>query len=301
MSGTSPVSLAPVLVGTAGWSYPDWEDVVYPRAERNRLAFMSRYLDCIEINTSFYRPLSPRLAEKWLRDVSDNERFRFTAKLWSRFTHQTDEPYSKDDVRTFESGLRPLVGAGRLTALLVQFPFFFRDSEGSRDLLRRIADDFGGYRRVLEVRDISWSAPEAMEFIVGLGYETACLDMPLTTRSYRERAPVAREIGYLRLHGRNREAWFSRDAGRDERYDYLYSDSEMDDIIGRVEKMREVARLVVVIWNNHFRGKAAVNALQTLHRLLGEKVEVPELLRRSYPQLERIARTGGGPLFGRGA
>jgi len=293
------VPLAPVLVGTAGWSYADWEEVVYPRAERNKLAFMSRYLDCVEINSSFYRPFSPRLAEKWLRDVSDNERFRFTAKLWSRFTHQREEPYARSEVELFEKGLRPLEEASRLAGVLVQFPFFFRDREENRELLRRIAEDFAGYRRVLEVRDVSWSAPEAIEFITGLGYNVACLDMPLSARSFRESALVTGDLGYLRLHGRNRDAWFSRDAGRDERYNYLYSEAEMDGIMERVERMRRVARLVIVIWNNHFRGKAAVNAFQTLHRLLGGKVDVPELLRRCYPELERIARTEGGSLFGR--
>lgn len=53
-----------LLVGVAGWSYDDWKDVVYPAGKRRKLAFMSRYVDCIEINTSFYRPVSPGLAEK---------------------------------------------------------------------------------------------------------------------------------------------------------------------------------------------------------------------------------------------
>ncbi len=295
---------APVLVGIAGWSYPDWEDVVYPRGERNKLAYVSRYLDCVEINTSFYRPVAPRYAEKWVRDVSQNERFQFTAKLWSRFTHQTGEPYTDNDVKTCKAGLGPLKDAGKLAGLLIQFPFFFRDSPESRDLLKRIADDFAEYQRVLEVRDISWSDPEALEFITDLGMNVACLDMPLSKRSFKEEALTTGDMGYLRLHGRNREAWFSKDAGRDERYNYLYSDAEMDQVYRRIEKLREVARLVVVIWNNHFRGKATVNAFQTLHRLLAGrepsgqtsgKVNVPALLRRHYPQLQSISRSTGGP------
>ncbi len=110
---------------------------------------------------------------------------------------------------------------------------------------------------------------------------------------------VTGDMGYLRLHGRNREAWFSKDAGRDDRYNYLYSDAEIDQVMDRVEKMRQIARLVIVIWNNRFRGKAAVNAFQTLHRLLGKKVYVPALLRQFYPQLNPISRSGGGLLFER--
>ena len=288
-----------MLVGVAGWSYGDWEDVVYPRSERDKLAYMARYLDCIEINTSFYRPVAPRMAEKWLRSIAQNPRFRFTAKLWQRFTHQTEEEYAPKDVEVFTEGLRPLTDAGKLMALLVQFPFFFRDSLLSRDLLSRIAGDFADYPRVLEVRDVSWSEPEALEFIRDLDMNIACLDMPLSKSAFRETALVTGPLGYLRMHGRNREAWFSKDAGRDEKYNYLYSGAELDQIIGRVEKMREVARLVVVIWNNHFRGQAAVNAFQALSRLLGRRVSVPELLRKSYPELRAISQEEGGSLFER--
>ena len=75
-----------VLVGVAGWSYEDWKGVVYPPGERDKLSYMARYVNCIEINSSFYRPFPPRYAGKWLRDVSANDAFRFTAKLWRGFT-----------------------------------------------------------------------------------------------------------------------------------------------------------------------------------------------------------------------
>ena len=105
------------------------------------------------------------------------------------------------------------------------------------------------------------------------------------------------EIGYLRMHGRNYDAWFSKDAGRDEKYDYLYSEDELDSIMERIEKLREGARLVVVIWNNHFRGKAVTNAFQSLHHLLGEKLSVPPVLLKANPGLKNIAREEEGQLF----
>jgi uncharacterized protein YecE (DUF72 family) len=279
---------APILVGTAGWSYPDWNDVVYPRAERNKLAWMAQYLDCVEINNSFYRPFTARIGERWVRDVESNPRFRFAAKLWKRFTHETEEPFTQKEVEAAREGLDILREAGKLAAVLLQFPFFFRDSDRNRDLLQRIAEGFREYPNVLEVRDVSWSKPEGIEFITRLGLNLACLDMPLARTSFKEWARVTGPIGYLRLHGRNREAWFSKQAGRDERYDYLYSDSELDQIIRRATEMRNAAQLVVLIWNNHFRGKAAVNALQTLHHVLGGKVAVPELLLREYPELASV-------------
>lgn len=316
-----------ILVGVAGWSYDDWRDIVYPATEKDKLAWMTRFLDCIEINTSFYRPIRARVAEKWLRDVSGNERFTFTAKLWSEFTHNTKDPYPEGEVATVKEGFAPLMDAGRLTAILIQFPFFFRDTAQNRDRLRRIAEDFAEFPRVLEVRDSSWAQPEALDFIEKRGLNVACLDMPWASTSFKADAVVTGQIGYLRLHGRNYDAWFRKatpspsagerggsaqsasresgapapartaSAGRDEKYDYLYSEQEMDGIVRRIERLREAARRVVAIWNNHFRGKAMVNALQSIHRLLGEKVNVPEPLLKAYPDLKGIARPPKGQLF----
>ncbi len=288
---------APVLVGVAGWSYEDWKDVVYPAAQRNKLEFISRYLDCIEVNVSFYRPLSGRMTAKWLADVGERNDFHFTAKLWQRFTHQTDSAFTDADVRAYTEGLKPLQEAGKLLAVLVQFPFYFRDSEDSRALLSRIAESFPEYTKVLEVRDRSWATPEALAFVKANHFNIACLDMPLTGSSFREAALVTGPVGYLRLHGRNRDAWFSKDAGRDERYDYLYSQDEMDQVFRRIEQMRKLAQRLVVIWNNHYRGKALVNACQALFGLKGEKVEVPPLLKQAYPALDSIARPESGQLF----
>ncbi len=286
-----------VLVGVAGWSYQDWKGVVYPRRERNNLSFMARFLDCVEINSSFYRPFSARVAEKWLRDVSRNERFTFAAKLWSRFTHEVNEPYPDSAVDGVREGFAALQDAGRLSGILIQFPFHFRDARANRERLRRIAEDFAGFPGILEVRDDSWARPEALEFISGLKLSIACLDMPLTHRSFREKAVVTGPIGYLRLHGRNYETWFSKEAGRDDRYNYLYSDEELGSVLERIERLRDMAERAVVIWNNHYRGQAVVNALESLHRIRGERVEVPPLLAETYPRLREIAREQQGGLF----
>jgi uncharacterized protein YecE (DUF72 family) len=292
-----PMALREVIVGTAGWSYDDWNNVVYPSGERDKLRFLSRFVDCIEINTSFYRPVSPRMSQKWLFDVKENEDFRFTAKLWRRFTHETGEAFSGEDVRVYEEGVKPLAESGKLLGLLVQFPFFFRDSKENRDILRRIADAFPERERILEVRDVSWSEEEAMGFVKSLGYSVACLDMPLTAGSFKERSLVTGSIGYLRLHGRNRNAWFSKKAGRDEKYDYLYTDEELDAIMDRILEMKGKSDLLVVVWNNHFRGKAVANAVQAKARLSGGRVDVPELLVGAYPELEVIAEQPKGTLF----
>ena len=291
------MSDTPVLVGVAGWSYDDWKGVVYPAGEKDKLRYLADYLDCIEINSSFYRPFSAGTAEKWVSSVSGNERFRFTAKAWSRLTHERQPPYTAEDREAFNEGLRPLSEAGRLMAVLLQFPFFFVNTPPNRDHLARLAQDFAEYPMALEVRDSSWDTPEALDFIRGIGLNIACLDMPISRNAFSAHAVVTGDIAYLRLHGRNSREWFRMGAERNDKYNYLYGEDELTGILERVEKLRDVAAAVVAVWNNHYRGKAAVNAFQTLNALLREKVRIPALLQDAYPQLVLIAKPAPGMLF----
>ena len=115
-----------VRVGPAGWSYADWAGIVYPRkrpAGFHEAAFLAEYFDTIEINTSFYQPLHPEHCELWLGYVAANPRFRFTAKLWQRFTHETGA--DAEDERAVRDGFDLLRDAGKLGAVLLQFPFSF--------------------------------------------------------------------------------------------------------------------------------------------------------------------------------
>ena len=89
-------------------------------------------------------------------------------------------------------------------------------------------------------------------------------------------------VGYVRLHGRNAKAWFTKNAGRDQKYDYLYSPEELKDWVEGVQSME--ADRIFVITNNHFQGKAVVNALQ-LMRALGMEASVPEPIRAAYPDV----------------
>ena len=72
-----------VKIGPAGWAYPDWKGVVYPKRKPRdfyEAAYLAQYFDAIEINTSFYSPIEPNTARKWLDFVAGNPRFQFTAK-----------------------------------------------------------------------------------------------------------------------------------------------------------------------------------------------------------------------------
>ncbi len=282
-----------VSVGTAGWSYADWEGIVYPSPKPSRfdpLAYLSRYVDCIEINTSFYRPPPPSNAESWLKRVSHNPDFRFTAKLWRRFTHERETPWDSSDVNAYRSGVQPLFDSGKLGAVLIQFPWSFPATPKNRQWLSRIVSEFKEYPLVVEVRHVSWLAPESLQKLRELGVSFCNIDQPYTRSSVKPTSHATGPVGYIRFHGRNYAKWFDKEAGRDERYDYLYSEDELRSWLPRILKLAEDAEHTYIISNNHYRGQALVNALEIKTMLTGEKQTVPPGLLEAYPRLKVLAR-----------
>ena len=128
-----------IRVGTAGWSYEDWNGIVYPaRAAKgfDRLAFQASLFDANEINSTFYRIPAPTQARDWGQRVSFNPRFSFTAKLWRGFTHERDA--GEADAGAFLAAMAPLAEAGRLGAVLVQFPISFHGGTHSGRLIKEM-------------------------------------------------------------------------------------------------------------------------------------------------------------------
>ncbi len=288
-----------VRVGPAGWSYPDWAGYVYPsrRAKGfHEATYLAEFFDTIEINTSFYQPLRPDHAAQWIDRVAANPRFVFTAKLWQRFTHDIRSIKSGSaatEEREVRAGFDVLRAAKKLGAVLLQFPFSFHRTTETIAYLTAVLKRFADYPLVVEVRHGTWDAPETLELLRTSGVSFCNIDQPVIGRSLGPSAEATAAVGYVRLHGRRYDTWFSDDATipAHERYNYLYSGEELAPWVGRVRKVGEQARNTFVITNNHFQGKAVVNALQLISILKGSKVKVPEPLRKHYPQLESIADT----------
>ncbi len=147
-----------VRVGPAGWSYADWAGIVYP-ARRSRefheATYLAEFFDTIEINTSFYQPLRPNLCGQWLTRVAANPRFLFTAKLWQKFTHESGA--TAEDERAVRAGFDLLRDAGKLGAVLLQFPFSFHHTPDNVAYLKKLVEQFSDYPLVVEVRHASWN------------------------------------------------------------------------------------------------------------------------------------------------
>jgi uncharacterized protein YecE (DUF72 family) len=292
---------AQILVGTAGWSYKDWEGIVYPpglKKAEHPAAYLAHYFDVIEINSSFYGPIKPELGKLWCRKVAAvNPRFRFTAKLNRVFTHSPNaviEPTSAatlvpnpEDEPLAKAGLDAIVGEGRLGALLIQFPVSFRNTNENRDYLEGLLGRFADYPQVVEVRHASWNNEGILRYFAEKGVAFCNIDQPVLGRSLAPTGYATSKIGYIRLHGRNYDQWFDSDS-RDDRYNYLYTEKELAGWQKRIEGVAAKTEVTFVITNNHFEGQAAVNALQLKHALTGQPVEAPETLVRAYPVLEPI-------------
>ncbi len=288
-----------IRVGIAGWSYPDWEGIVYPSPKPTRfdpLSYLVRYFETIEINSSFYRPPTPKTTASWAHRCRSNPDFRFTVKLFKGFTH--DRSATSHDLLTVKNGLAPLVDQDRLGALLIQFPWSFKNDPDSRHYLDRLLGDFHEYHPVIEVRHSSWNQAEFFEHLAGRGAGFCNIDQPRIGRSLGPTDITTGKVGYVRLHGRNYKEWFREKAGRDARYDYLYSENELDPWLEKIERVAEDSSETYVITNNHFRGKAAVNALQIKAKLKAEKVPAPRSLVDEYPILENAVIPEEGPSQG---
>jgi uncharacterized protein YecE (DUF72 family) len=346
-SGAQTASCSEIRVGPAGWSYPDWAGFVYPSPRPkgfHEATYLAEFFDTIEINTSFYSPLQPGHAHQWLERVAANPRFLFTAKLWQKFTHETffeaesgttaaparssssklsrmasgstGNP-SAEDERVVRAGFDVLRNAGKLGAVLLQFPFSFHRTNETTAYLTAVLKRFADYPLAVEVRHASWDDPEIFALLREHRAAFCNIDQPIIGKSLlpREDKPVEpfgsqsilpgdsgsplpgedplAPIGYIRLHGRRYDTWFNDDPTipSHERYNYLYSTEELTPWAARIQSSGEHARKVFAITNNHYLGKGVVNALQLISMLRGAKVNVPEPLRAQYPELEKIAST----------
>ena len=280
--------------GTAGWLYKDWEGIVYPSPKPrgfDPLEFIARFFTTVEINSTYYAPAKAATAVKWIERISDFPDFRFTAKMWKRFTHERTTAWKRDEVKEVRAAFDKLHEAGRLGAVLLQFPWSFRRTDENREWLDDVTHTFGMYPLVLEVRHESWNTPEFYAGLSDRGIGFVNIDQPLFSRSIKPSASVTSSVGYIRVHGRNYKDWFRKGAGVEARYDYLYSAEELKPWAKRAKEIAAVAEETYVVTNNHYKGKAAANAVMLEALTGGKKAAAPASLVEEYPdELARYAR-----------
>lgn len=278
------VTLTVIYVGPAGWSYKDWYGKVYPSPRPkgfDEVAYLARYFDTVEVNSSFYAPLRPAQTARWIDRTAHNPHFLFTAKLLGKFTHAREARWSRAEAAEVRDPLKPLRQAGKLGALLAQFPWSFRRTGENRAWLARLTDEFTDLPLVVEIRHASWNTPEFFDSLRERGVGFVNIDQPPGTGIGATGRATSR-VGYIRLHGRNLASWFREDADVAKRYDYLYSAEELEPWVEKALRLERDSGQVFVITNNHSEGKAVANAAMLQARIAGNPVPVPQSLYAAY-------------------
>ena len=261
--------MAKIYIGTSGWSYPTgegtWKGFFYPPGTKNELEYYSRFFNTVEVNSSFYRPPNPVYVANWVKQTPPG--FLFAVKLWQKFTHPDmyreaageAAAISYDDVDTFRSFLEPLVQAGKMGALLAQFPPSFRNDRYGQQVLKSLAVHFGQYRLAVELRHKSWSDDSSTASLLKQNnIAWVQVDEPKFQSSIAADTPVTSETAYFRFHGRNAENWWNGNV--ETRYCYLYSPEEIKELAEKVKAAAVQTSLLFAFFNNHWQGYAPRNA-----------------------------------------
>jgi uncharacterized protein YecE (DUF72 family) len=313
-------------IGTSGWSYPSgkgkWNGLFYPATRSKRagtdqfdeLRFYAEHFDTVEVNSTFYGQPRPDVTRGWAARTP--AAFDFSLKLYQKFTHPkmfreaalkrapgAEGPLldllaqvTQSDIDEYRAGIDPLAEAGKLGALLAQFPASFKDTPAARDYLAQLLRAFSDYPVAVELRHRSWSDAVGDTLAMLNGFDAAWvqIDEPKFRFSIRQNyLPNITSFYYMRLHGRNAAQWWHHEH-RDDRYNYLYSAGELQEFADVAGAAKELVKKSYLYTNNHFSAKSVVNAVM-LKAQLGQPIEgeyPPELV-EEYPEIRGLVPTRG--------
>lgn len=295
-----------ILIGTAGFSFKDWEGVVYPKDLKKRkvhpLAYYAQFYDCCEINTSFYGHIRPQYAQQWCSFVEEsNPRFLFTAKLNKNLSQPSLETMQEallgnslrlDRVETAaKAGFNALAERERLGAVLMQFPLWFKNAPVTRDYLTLLIEKFRAYPLAIELRNESWNDPAVLSSFTQRGVAFCNIDQPRIDSSLRDTTHVTAPLGYVRLHAHTYSPWFAENTAKEkgkENSDYLHTSEQLQQWKQRILAIGAATQRTFVLANNHPNGQSAANALELKAMIAGRAVPVPPTLVAAYPHLEEL-------------
>lgn len=258
---------ARIFIGTSGYSYSDWLGYFYPpKLPRSKmLAYYAQEFPFTEINSTFYALPSPQMCAALARKTPPG--FVFTVKAHKALTHERPANFA-EFARRFLFALQPLVAAGKLGAVLLQFPYSFRHTPENGRYLAALSRLLFPVPAAVEFRHQSWTGRAAWDLLRELGLGYTCVDEPALRGLPGPAVACTAPVAYVRFHGRNAAKWWHHEQAY-ERYDYLYTEEELREWVPGIRSLANEAERVFVAFNNHYRGQAVINA-----RMLRDMLEV---------------------------
>lgn len=292
--------MPPVLVGTSGWYYKDWEGIVYPEGlkDADKLPFFAERVPTVEVNTTFYRTPPPTMVKGWLDRTRDVPRFEFSLKAPRDLTQKAmaKEPpaaCAKLARAWREAVVRPIAEADRLGALLLQLSPGVLHNRESIERLEAVLEALQEHPVAVELRNRTWLAPpergrmreDGLQVLDAYDAALVVVDGPSWPILFEGSASHA----YVRFHGRNADVWHrgkavEKDAEdpRMNRYDYFYSEKALVPWAARVRGLSE-EKLVRTYFNNHPGGQAYHDARIFEHLLAEAPARTGPAAQRSLP------------------
>ena len=253
-----------ILIGCSGWSYADlpekggWTKVFYPNVQTKRLSYYSQFFNTVEMDSSFYEKFYKYMTKQTFigMDKVTPNHFEFSIKVPETVTHIKRLDVNKGAISSLEEFLdkiSPLQIAKKLGAILIQLPpsFTVTDFKNTENFLERLPSD---YHYALEFRHPSWNTEGPWEMLKHYNIAAVMTDSPLldNLQFLSEITITSKNHSFIRFHGRNTK----------HRYNYLYSKEELIPWVDKVKEITAKTNTLRIYFNNHYGGKAVINALQ---------------------------------------
>ncbi len=246
-----------LFIGTSGYKYKDWVGVFYPEGleEKKNLNYYGQSFNAVEINFTYYSHPNPFIFYNLAKKVRKG--FQFSVKAHSSVTHSRD--FKKEEIKNFFDSLKPLKDASKLGCILLQFPFSFKFSQSSLEYLKEVGERFQGYESAVEFRNDSWLREETFKTLKDLRLGFCNVDQPQLRGLLPPTDINTTRVGYIRFHGRNSAQWWNHQHAY-QRYDYLYSSSELEEWLPRIKNVGASTEKTYIFFNNHYKAKSAKSA-----------------------------------------
>jgi uncharacterized protein YecE (DUF72 family) len=296
-----------ILIGTASWTDRTLikDGHFYPpeaKTAEARLRYYAEQFPIVEVDSTYYFPPSEKNSVLWIERTPKD--FTFNVKAYSLLTNHPTKPDSLykdlelpeeladkknlyreqlpdtivDEVwQRFRDALMPLHSAGKLGAVLFQYPQWFVIGRKNKDYILECADRLKEFRIAVEFRHKTWleerNVDETLSFLSDHGLPFVSVDMPQGFDSSLPpiAAATADDIAMVRFHGRDRKAWAKKNVSASERFRYEYSEAELNEWVPKIRDVSERARETHVLMNNCYRDFAVNNARQ-----LGDLLDLEE-------------------------